>query len=913
MANSNLLPSGYLSTSGNQIVDFSGAAVRLTGVNWFGSEGFAFRPGGLDVRSYKDMMDQMAANGFNVIRLPFSDQTLQANQQPSGIDFSKNPELSGLNALGVIDKIVEYADQIGMKIILDHHRSSDGAGPNENGLWYTVQHSEQAMTDNWVMLANRYKDNHSVIGADLHNEPHNNYDNMSASATWGGGGAYDWAAAAKRIGDAIRSNGTSDWLLLVEGVETTGRGTPDEHWDWWGGNLSTANPSTDGFNWGGKLVYSPHTYGPYLNDSHVENGYLVNNNKQWLNNLSTNSTQLNGLDDQWQRSWGHLFETNSAPVLIGEFGTAMSVQQLMAAYPGLSQAGAQQAVADQQAWLGRLVTYINGDFDNDGDRDIGAGQQGISYTYWAWNHGSGDSGTLLNADQSTVDQTKMGYLQSSLYDPAGAAPLTSGTSGNDSLAGSTANDVIYGLDGADTLSGGDGNDLLRGGTGNDVLIGGNGADTLDGGAGNDTLTGGAGVDLIVATADGGADVVTDFTAGTGGDVVDLRFAGGFDDFADVGAHATDTANGVSLALGSGSLLLTGVTKSSLTAANFLFAGTMPPPPTLSIAATDAVKNEGDSGTTPFTFTLTRSGTTAAETLNWSVSGTAQANDFTQTSGTVSFAQGASSAVITVGVLGDTVQETDEGFVLSVSGGGYGTVSANGMILNDDGAPPTGGVQYGTAGNDTLTGGAGNDTLYGDAGNDYLQGGLGNDQLYGQGGDDTLFGGGGADYLNGGDGNDELYGHAGKDTILGGAGNDYIEGRGGFDEVYGGDGADVVMIGSGGSYVEGGSGNDSLYGGDGNDIFVGQGGDDYLQGGAGFDTFVFNPGDGYDYIADFTLGPAGADVIDLRGWTSIHGMSDLTPHLTQNGTDATISLGGNSGITLANVHASSLNGNHFLFA
>ena len=34
------------------------------------------------------------------------------------------------------DAIKAYAGEIGLKIILDHHRNNSGAGASENGLWY---------------------------------------------------------------------------------------------------------------------------------------------------------------------------------------------------------------------------------------------------------------------------------------------------------------------------------------------------------------------------------------------------------------------------------------------------------------------------------------------------------------------------------------------------------------------------------------------------------------------------------------------------------------------------------------------------------------------------------------------------------------------------------------------------------
>ena len=55
-----------------------------------------------------------------------------------------------------MDKIVQYADQIGIKIILDHHRSEAGAGTSDNGLWYDAQYSQAQWVSDWQMLAQRY-------------------------------------------------------------------------------------------------------------------------------------------------------------------------------------------------------------------------------------------------------------------------------------------------------------------------------------------------------------------------------------------------------------------------------------------------------------------------------------------------------------------------------------------------------------------------------------------------------------------------------------------------------------------------------------------------------------------------------------------------------------------------------------
>ena len=163
---------GYLHTSGSQILDANNNAVRIAGVNWFGFETTNFAPHGLWTRGYKEMMDQMKSLGFNTIRLPYCDQLFDSGSTPNGIDFSKNADLQGLTGLQLMDKIVGYAGQIGLKVFLDHHRSEAGNSANASGLWYTSAYPESKWIGNLSMLAGRYAGNSTVIGIDLHNEPH---------------------------------------------------------------------------------------------------------------------------------------------------------------------------------------------------------------------------------------------------------------------------------------------------------------------------------------------------------------------------------------------------------------------------------------------------------------------------------------------------------------------------------------------------------------------------------------------------------------------------------------------------------------------------------------------------------------------------------------------------------------------
>jgi hypothetical protein len=118
------------------------------------------------------------------------------------------------------------------------------------------------------------------------------------------------------------------------------------------------------------------------------------------------------------------------------------------------------------------------------------------------------------------------------------------------------------------------------------------------------------------------------------------------------------------------------------------------PSYLTLAATDADKNEGDSGTTNFTFTVTRGGSSSGTvSADWAVTGSganpAVASDFVGAafpSGTVSLGDGVTSAVITVPVQGDITIETDKAFMVTLSSPVntfLATATATGTIRNDD--------------------------------------------------------------------------------------------------------------------------------------------------------------------------------------------------------------------------------------
>jgi endoglucanase len=338
--------SGYLHTDGSKIVDASGKEVRLTGISWFGMETSTYAPNGLWTRSMASFLDQMKSLGYNSVRVPFCSQMFDAGSTPNSIDQNSNPDLVGLSPIQILDKLVAGAKARGLKIILDRHRPDSGG---QSALWYTSQYSEERWIADWKMLATHYAGNTTVVGFDLHNEPHD-------TASWGdGNAATDWRAAAERAGNAVLAI-NPELLIIVEGIQNYGTSSY-----WWGGNLRGAKTAPVNLNVNHRLVYSIHDYPSSVSD------------QTWFHDANYPSN----LPSVWHDTWGYLVDSGTAPVWIGEFGTKL------------------QTTSDQQ-WLGALASYIQG--------------KRLSFAFWCWNPNSGDTGGILQDDWSTVNQAKQSVL-----------------------------------------------------------------------------------------------------------------------------------------------------------------------------------------------------------------------------------------------------------------------------------------------------------------------------------------------------------------------------------------------------------------------------------------------------------------------------------------------------------------------
>ncbi|MBD2354584.1 cellulase family glycosylhydrolase [Tolypothrix sp. FACHB-123] len=348
-----------LSTLGAKIVDARGKEVLLRGVNWFGMETETHVPHGLWQRDYKEMLAQMRLLGYNLIRLPYSVAGLrslppQASPDINGVDFSigSNIELQGKTPLQVMDLIVQEAKNQGLFILLDSHRLNDREIPE---LWYGDGFTEADWIDTWKLLAERYKNQANVIGADLKNEPH-------GRASWGTNDlATDWRLAAERAGNAILSV-NPNWLIIVEGVENNVPGQKLKH-HWQGGNLEGVKRYPVRLSHPRKLVYSPHEYGPGV----------FNQPYFWEPSFPKN------LIPRWQIGFNYISTQKIAPILIGEFGGRQV-----------------DNISPEGIWQNEFVKYIQ--------------KYNLSFAYWSWNPNSADTGGILLDDWLNYDRPKQQLL-----------------------------------------------------------------------------------------------------------------------------------------------------------------------------------------------------------------------------------------------------------------------------------------------------------------------------------------------------------------------------------------------------------------------------------------------------------------------------------------------------------------------
>ncbi len=423
-----LLPSGYLSTSGNQIIDANGNSVRIDSVGWAGADGAGGSLWGLTNTSYQNLMDSAKTDGFNTLRIAWSDVDLNAVPQPGNIDYSQNPDLQGLTNLQIFQKVVAYASQLGLKVIFDHHTDDGHGGQQPNGLWIdsgpgtdgTDGSGNSGTVDaakfqqDWVQLASTFKGNSTVIGYDLDNEP-----TSVGNINWGQGGPTDIQAMYSTVGSAVEAADPGA-LIIAEGPQEYG-GAPAGS----GMNPNVVAPEGDltgvatdpvritvnGQAVTNKVVYSVHEY-PY-----AVSGWQQDSGSAAISRMNA--------------AWGYLETQNIAPVWIGEMGASLDGNN----------DGNSESVAGEQTWANTIIGYVNGQDGAQGGPTFSGNQQGIGTDWWALGEDAGQPdgiqsylgapGNYRAAQQAVTNQL--------VFVPKSGSSGTGGSSGSSKPS---ANDTV---------------------------------------------------------------------------------------------------------------------------------------------------------------------------------------------------------------------------------------------------------------------------------------------------------------------------------------------------------------------------------------------------------------------------------------------------------------------------------------
>ncbi|CAO1621187.1 unnamed protein product [Parajaminaea phylloscopi] len=279
-----------LSTRGRYIVDATGKRFRLRSGNFHGASGTYNGRGKyddpanhhagelayqtvlcLDRKPLDELVDGFLELGINSIRLPFSNAMIHSQDIVPDHALTANPDLRNLTPLEIFDRVVQALTKKGLAVILNNHtvKSLWCCGVDVNARWNVAQ-STEAWIQDWVLLAQRYRNNTRVVGADLYNEVRRD---LLVDPTWGGGETQDWYTASMEAAVRIQREGNPDLLIMIEGINWVGIPLPlVSHYRPElapVGELSHALPLPD------KLVYCAHFYaytGPNATGSDVKLG-----------------------------------------------------------------------------------------------------------------------------------------------------------------------------------------------------------------------------------------------------------------------------------------------------------------------------------------------------------------------------------------------------------------------------------------------------------------------------------------------------------------------------------------------------------------------------------------------------------------------------------------------------------------
>ncbi|MBP5353922.1 MAG: cellulase family glycosylhydrolase [Lachnospiraceae bacterium] len=376
----------WLHTDGTKILDKDGREVWLTGVNWFGYNTGTNLFDGLWNSKLEPTVKAIADHGFNLIRVPISAELI--NQWADGVyptanyNHAYNEALNSMNSLEIFEYFLKLAEANGIKVMPDIHSAETNAAGHNVNLWYTQKVTEEDWLKALEWMAERYKDNDTIIAYDLKNEPHGKPYEKDNAAIWNDSKQQNnWKYAAEKAAARILAV-NPNVLILVEGTEIFPKNletnadfhsTDEKDYDfnWWGGNLRGVKEyPIDLGKYQDKLVYSPHDYGPTVYQ------------QPWFKGSFDYDSLMK---DCWHDNWFFIYEDETAPLLIGEWGGFMTE-------PNIS-------------WMKLMRQLIK--------------TYHLNHTFWCLNANSGDTGGLLLDDFTTWDSAKYEFVKEVLWQENG--------------------------------------------------------------------------------------------------------------------------------------------------------------------------------------------------------------------------------------------------------------------------------------------------------------------------------------------------------------------------------------------------------------------------------------------------------------------------------------------------------------
>ena len=284
-----------------------------------------------------------------------------------------------MNSHEIFDYGLSLCEKNGMKVIIDIHTVKTDASGHNHPVWYREDMTVVHFVDSLSWIADRYKNNDTIIGYDLKNEPHGKASE-TPHAIWNNSDDMDnWKWVAQIAGNAVLDKNPNA-LIIIEGIQIypkdikannfVSKDDDNDYYNtWWGANLMGVKDYPIDFGSperNKQIVYSPHDYGPRVYE------------QPWFKGGFTYESLYK---DAWHDYWLYIAEDDIAPIFVGEWGGFME--------------------GDNLKWMEYFRQLI--------------AEKHLHHTFWCFNANSGDTGGLVKDDFKTWDEEKYNFVKAVLW------------------------------------------------------------------------------------------------------------------------------------------------------------------------------------------------------------------------------------------------------------------------------------------------------------------------------------------------------------------------------------------------------------------------------------------------------------------------------------------------------------------